>query len=43
MENEQRIRRPVADAIRVIALTGARRGEIVGLRWSMVDLKAGSW
>lgn len=41
MENEQRIRRPVADAIRVIALTGARRGEIVGLRWSMVDLKAG--
>lgn len=41
MENEHRIRRPAADAIRIIALTGARRGEIVGLRWSHVDLKAG--
>ena len=39
MESEHRIRRPVADAIRVIALTGARRGEIAGLRWSHVDLK----
>ena len=39
MEAEHRIRRPVADAIRVIALTGARRGEIAGLRWSHVDLK----
>lgn len=41
MENERRIRRPAADAIRVIALTGARRGEIAGLRWGHVDLKAG--
>ena len=42
MEAEVRIRRPVADAIRVIALTGARRGEIIGLLWRHVDLKAGS-
>jgi len=41
MENEKRLRSPVADAIRVIALTGARRGEIAGLRWSYVDLKNG--
>lgn len=41
MEAEQRIREPVADAIRVIAYTGARRGEIAGLRWRHVDLKAG--
>lgn len=41
MENERRIRGPAADAIRVIALTGARRGEIAGLRWSHVDLKGG--
>ena len=30
-----------ADAIRVIALTAARRGEIAGLRWQNVDLKKG--
>lgn len=42
LENEHRIRRPVADAIRVIALTGARRGEIAGCRWRHVDLKAGT-
>lgn len=41
MENEKRLRQPVADAIRVIALTGARRGEIAGLRWEHVDLKRG--
>jgi integrase len=41
MEAERRIRAPVADAIRLIALTGARRGEIAGLRWSHVDLKRG--
>ncbi|MDQ2077623.1 site-specific integrase [Marinimicrobium sp. ABcell2] len=29
------------DAVRVIALTGARRGEIAGLRWRHVDLKKG--
>ncbi len=31
----------VADAIRVIALTGARRGEISALKWSYVDLERG--
>lgn len=41
LENEHRIRTQVADAIRVIALTGARRGEIAGLRWRHVDLKKG--
>lgn len=41
MQNELRLRPQVADAIRVIALTGARRGEVAGLRWSHVDLKGG--
>jgi integrase len=41
METERQIRQPVADAIRVIALTGARRGEVAGMRWRNVDLKAG--
>lgn len=41
MENEKRIRSAAADAIRFIALTGARRGEVTGLRWAWVDLKAG--
>ncbi|MGB5833048.1 MAG: site-specific integrase [Thiohalocapsa sp.] len=41
MEDEQRVRRPVADAIRVIALTGARRSEITRLRWQDVGLKSG--
>jgi len=41
MENEHRIRSTAADAIRLIALTGARRGEVVGLRWQYVDLKSG--
>jgi integrase len=41
MEQEKRIRGAAADAIRVIALTGARRGEIAGLRWSHVDMKRG--
>lgn len=31
----------VATAIALAALTGARRGELVGLRWSDVDLDAG--
>ncbi|MCK9202428.1 MAG: site-specific integrase [Gallionella sp.] len=41
MENEKRIRPAAADAIRFIALTGARRGEATGLRWQWVDLKSG--
>jgi integrase len=41
METERRIRTPVADAIRLIALTGCRRGEAAELRWQHVDLKLG--
>ena len=41
MENEHRLRPAVADAIRLIALTGARRGEVAGLIWQYVDLKTG--
>lgn len=41
MEDEKRIRAPVADAIRLIAMTGARRGEVAGMRWRHVDLRAG--
>lgn len=41
MEQEKRLRPQVADVIRVIALTGARRGEITALRWAYVDLKSG--
>ena len=37
MEDELRIRRPAADAIRLIALTGCRRGEAAGLRWRHVE------
>lgn len=39
---ERLLRTEVADAIRVIALTGARRGEITGLCWGHVDLEAGT-
>jgi integrase len=41
MERERRLRPAAADAIRIIAMTGARRGEISGLRWRHVDLKTG--
>lgn len=41
LESFRQIRSAVADAIRVIALTGARRNEIAGLRWRHVDLKKG--
>jgi integrase len=41
METERRLRPAAADAIRIIAMTGARRGEITGLRWQHVDLKRG--
>jgi integrase len=41
LEADLRLRPAVADAIRVIALTGARLGEIRGLRWQNVDLKQG--
>jgi integrase len=41
MEAERRLHPSVADAIRVVALVGMRRGEITGLRWQYVDLKRG--
>ncbi|NJL50471.1 MAG: site-specific integrase [Blastochloris sp.] len=41
-DGETPLRAEAADAIRVIALTGARRGEITGLRWTHVNLKAGT-
>lgn len=41
LEQEHRLRAPVADCIRVLALTGARRNEIAGLRWRWVNLKRG--
>jgi integrase len=41
LEDEHRLRSPVADAIRLIALTGARRGEITGLCWKHMDIKEG--
>jgi integrase len=40
--DETPLAQAAADAIRVIALTGARRSEITGLRWRHVDLKAGT-
>jgi integrase len=41
MEKQRRLRPGAGDAIRLIAMTGARRGEITGLRWQHVDLKRG--
>ena len=41
MEAELRVRPAVADVIRLIALTGARRGEIIGMRWRYLDLQGG--
>jgi integrase len=32
-----------ADIIRLLLLTGARRGEALAMRWADVDLKAGVW
>jgi integrase len=32
-----------ANAIRLLLLTGARRGEVLGARWDMFDLETGIW
>ena len=41
LEDRKQIRPQAADAIRLIALTGARRGEIAKLKWSQVDFSRG--
>ncbi|HRP94770.1 MAG TPA: site-specific integrase [Rhodocyclaceae bacterium] len=41
LEDEKRLRPAAGDAIRFIALTGARRGEATGLLWAWVNMKAG--
>lgn len=41
LRNEVLLRPQVADAIKVLALTGARRGEITALKWKHVDLEKG--
>jgi integrase len=33
----------VVDAVRLLLLTGARRGEVLGARWDQFDLVAGTW
>jgi integrase len=38
LEAAREVSSAAADALRLIALTGARRGEIVGLKWSSVDM-----
>jgi integrase len=35
--------REAADIIRLLLLTGSRRGEILGMRWADVDLGTGVW
>jgi integrase len=37
-------RRPQAQrALRLLLLTGARRGEVLGMQWAQLDLAAGTW
>jgi len=38
LETERRISDAAADCIRLLAFTGARRGEITGMRWAWIDL-----
>ena len=33
----------IADAIRMLLLTGARRGEVLGARWDQFNLETGTW
>jgi integrase len=37
------IDRPYADAVKILLLTGQRRGEVSGMRWDQLDLEAGLW
>jgi len=41
LQAEKEIGADAANVFRLLALTGARRGEIVGLRWPEVDLRRG--
>ena len=43
MENEFAIVRGVAHAIRLLALTGCRMSEILGLKWAQVDMTVGTF
>jgi integrase len=36
-------RTEAGDAIRLLLLTGARLGEVLGMRWDQVELEAGTW
>jgi len=42
LQHQRTIRAPVADCIRVLALTGARRNEIAAARWEWLDTKRGT-
>jgi integrase len=33
----------IADIVRVLLLTGCRRGEALDMRWADIDLTAGVW
>jgi integrase len=35
--------RQAADIVRLLLMTGARRGEILGMRWADIDLSEGIW
>src|SRR5262249_13340982 len=35
--------RDIADMIRLLLMTGARRGEVLAMKWADVDLAAGTW
>jgi Arm domain-containing DNA-binding protein/integrase-like protein len=34
---------PFGPAFQLLALTGQRRGEVVGMRWSQIDMDRGTW
>ncbi|SDC26528.1 Phage integrase family protein [Massilia sp. PDC64] len=35
--------RPLADALRFLLMTGARRTEVLSARWDAIDLDKGEW